>query len=77
VWLRRAPARGVAEGILTSRDALYPEFIDRDSVVGEWKRLLGGAENAPIVSRYLTLEIWLQQAFNGRWRTAPARLVTT
>ena len=70
-WLRRDPARTLIGGILESKDALYPEYVPRERVMGVWKDLQGGAARGRDAGLYATLEIWLQQVFNARYRTAP------
>lgn len=76
-WLRRAPARDIVDAILMAQDALYPGLVSRETVAGDWRRLQDGADIAPRIGRYLTLEIWLQQAYNGRLRDAPPEMPTT
>jgi asparagine synthase (glutamine-hydrolysing) len=70
-WLRRDPARSLIGGILQSKDALYPEYVSRDTVLRVWEELQGGAARGREAGLYATLEIWLQQMFNARYRTAP------
>jgi asparagine synthase (glutamine-hydrolysing) len=75
-WLRHEPARSQIGSILTAKDAIYPEYVDRGVVVGVWEDLQRGAPISREVGLYATLEIWLQQVFNARYRTAPAQDAT-
>jgi asparagine synthase (glutamine-hydrolysing) len=76
-WLRREPARSVVGSILTETSPLYAEFVPREKVVGAWNRLMSGAAEGRTVGLYATFEIWLQQLFNARHRTAPPTDITT
>jgi len=67
-WLRLPPARDVVERVLMNPRALYPDVCDSARGQSAWAALLNGAETSATVSRYLTTELWLQQAFQGRWR---------
>lgn len=67
-WIRRQPARSFFTDRLQARDALYPEFIDRERVVGALDAHMHGADHADPLCRYLTFELFLQQTFNGRHR---------
>jgi len=67
-WTRQEPARSIIGNILESKSALYPEFVSRDDVVQLWHRHLNGLDEARQVFVYLTLEVWLQQLFEGKLR---------
>jgi asparagine synthase (glutamine-hydrolysing) len=67
-WLRLEPARGFVEAMLKSKSALYPEFVSRDEVVQRWNRHLTGHDDARRILAYLTLELWLQQVYEKKYR---------
>jgi asparagine synthase (glutamine-hydrolysing) len=66
--LRQEPARSFCEKLLTSQTALYAEYIPRQQVHELWRRHLNGERRHHVLCRYLTLELWLQQVFEGRYR---------
>ena len=68
-WLRQEPARTLWSDILSSRDALYPEFISRDQAQQDCQMFLQGQDNNfDRIGQILTFEIWLQQVFNQKYR---------
>jgi asparagine synthase (glutamine-hydrolysing) len=67
-WLRTEPARGVIDALLRGPEALYPEHVSRDSVLRLWGEHLAGADHRHEIGRRVTLEIWLQQVYAGRFR---------
>jgi asparagine synthase (glutamine-hydrolysing) len=67
-WVRRDPARSLVETILQSKGAIYPDFVPRTDVDTLWRQHLAGRNQAREVFAYLTLELWLQQVFNGNYR---------
>jgi len=67
-WLRREPARSFFDKLLTSPSALYGEYVPRPQVGELWSRHLKGEDHAEMLCRYLTLELWLQQVYEGRYR---------
>lgn len=69
-WIRQEPARSFFGSNLNNPKALYPEFISRERVLTDWENHLKGWNRAAQLSRYLTLEIWLQQVFEGKYRQA-------
>ena len=76
-WFRHEPARSLIGDILTAPDALFAELLPRETVVGAWNRLQSGGNLSREVGLYATMEIWLQQAFNARFREPPDGAVTT
>ena len=50
-------------------NALYAQFCDSRPAKVAWSRLPAEQEASETVCRYLTMELWLQQAFEGRFRT--------
>ena len=67
-WLAAPPALRFVDALLRAPDALYPEFIARDRALALWDRVLAGEDQTTEVGRVLTLEIWLQQVYAGRYR---------
>ena len=67
-WMTAGPARGLIDGLLNDPAALYPEYVSRDAPLGLMQEMTAGADKSKERGRYLTLEIWLQQVFNGRYR---------
>ena len=49
-------------------DALYPEYAAREKALAWWDQVLAGEDRSTEVGRVLTLEIWLQQVYAGRYR---------
>ncbi|MEL6900919.1 MAG: asparagine synthase-related protein [Cyanobacteria bacterium J06606_4] len=69
-WLREEPARSFVEEILFNPEALYPAYICEEKVKQHWQAHLSGeADRFDKLGQILTFEIWLQQVFNGRYRT--------
>lgn len=69
-WLRRPPARSVFESVLLSGHALWRNHRSAADVSDLWQRHLAGADHAELLCRYLTFELYLQQVFHRRYRTA-------
>ena len=67
-WIRRGAGHSLFREVLTAKSPLYAEYIDRDMVVDEWQRHLGGEDNCDVLFRVLTVETYLQQVFNGKYR---------
>jgi asparagine synthase (glutamine-hydrolysing) len=67
-WIRREPARSFFDKLLTSPSALYGEYIPPQRVRELWRRHLTGEDHAEVLCRYLTLELWLQQVYEGQYR---------
>lgn len=70
-WMRQEPARSIFKDVLTSRAALYPEYVPRERVESDLGKHFGGRDRAESLCRVLTFEIWLRQVFEGEYRTAP------
>ncbi len=68
-WLRQEPARHFAESILLDAEALYPHYLPRGEVECAWAAHLAGRDHSEQIGRLLSLEIWLRQLFEGRWRS--------
>ncbi len=68
-WLRRGTARVLVESLLMNPNALYPQFISADKVRKSWANHVRGADRSSEIFRALTFELWLQQVFEGGYRT--------
>lgn len=72
-WMRREPARGVLEGLLTDPGALYRGYIGSIDVADLWRRHLAGENLGSRVGMAVTFELFLQQLFKGKYREGPTR----
>ena len=69
-WIREEPAREFVEAVLLNPDALYPQYIAQETVKAHWQAHLSGEKDQfDKLGQILTFEIWLQQVFNGRYRS--------
>ena len=68
-WLRMPPARTLCETLLLNPRALMFEHVNASTVEHLWNEHLQGADRAETIGRYLTYELYLQQVFNGAYRT--------
>lgn len=68
-WIRQEPAKSFLERVLSGKDALYPDFVDRSGIL---KRLQEHMQKKVYreheLCLALTFEIWLQQIFEGKYR---------
>lgn len=67
-WLRQEPARSHISRLLQAPDALYPEFCDRQITLQDWENHQNGQGLCDRIGTIFTLELWMQQLFNGRYR---------
>ena len=67
-WLRQEPARSQVTRLLSASDALYPDFCDRQVTLQDWENHLNGKDLFDRIGTVFTLELWMQQLFNGRYR---------
>ncbi|MCD4727938.1 MAG: hypothetical protein K8R46_09770 [Pirellulales bacterium] len=68
-WIRQEPAISFFEKLLLNKDALYPEFIDRNKVhdyIRDHMERRSNYHNELCLA--LTFELWLQQVFEERYR---------
>ncbi len=77
-WIRAQPARAFFEKLLLSKKALYPQFIDERRILhyltDHMKRQKNYHNELCLV---LTFELWLQQVFEGKYRSVPHFLSET
>lgn len=68
-WIRQEPAKSFFEKALLSKDAIYPEYIDKNKVHTYFKDHIERKANCHNeLCLALTFELWLQQVFEGRFR---------
>lgn len=68
-WLRQSPGREFYESVLFAPNVLYAEYVSPDKVKQVWENHQTQKQNqADKISLILTLELWLQQVFNGKYR---------
>jgi asparagine synthase (glutamine-hydrolysing) len=68
-WLRQEPARAVFSALLNNPKAIYSEYLSKSAVQSAWNDHLQGADNSDEIFKYATFEIWLQQAFEKKFRS--------
>jgi asparagine synthase (glutamine-hydrolysing) len=71
-WMRSEPARSFLGKLFRNSQARYAEYLPVEAVESCWQSHLGGKNNAQVLCRYATFEIWLQQVFEKNMR--PAKL---
>jgi len=75
-WIRQEPARPFFEKLLLSKDAMYPEYIDKNKVRAYISKHMGGKANYHNeLCLALTFELWLQQVFEGKYRDTKEKLL--
>jgi asparagine synthase (glutamine-hydrolysing) len=67
-WIRDEPARSFFTKLFSNPDALYPAYLPRETIKSCWDNQLAGKNNSQKLCRYATFEIWLQQAFEKKFR---------
>lgn len=68
-WIRQEPARSFFEKLLLNKNALYPEYVDRNKIQGYLSNHMARKANYhDRLCIVLTFEIWLQQVFEGKYR---------
>ncbi|MCH7601554.1 MAG: hypothetical protein IIB54_02195 [Planctomycetes bacterium] len=67
-WLRHESASSFIHDTLGSKTALYGEYLSVDATLDALQRHLRGENHTDLICRSLTLEIWLQQVYAGRFR---------
>jgi asparagine synthase (glutamine-hydrolysing) len=67
-WLRCPPGRSLASRLLGNPQPLFRNFLPEGEVQSALEQHAGGIDRTRSLYRYLTLEIWLQQVFEGRYR---------
>lgn len=68
-WLRQEPAKSFFENILRDKDAIYPAYVDRDTIQKYLNNhMQGKGDYHDELCTALTFEIWLQQVFEGKYR---------
>jgi len=68
-WIRQEPARSFFGNVLLSKNALYPEYIDKNKVRAYIRNHMERKANYHNeLCLALTFELWLQQVFEERYR---------
>ncbi|MBP0019718.1 MAG: hypothetical protein J7647_19465 [Cyanobacteria bacterium SBLK] len=71
-WIRQQPTRSFYSKILTAPDAYYRNYLTVEQVKNiqqTWREHCDGKNHADKLSLTLTLELWLQQLFEGKYRS--------
>jgi asparagine synthase (glutamine-hydrolysing) len=69
LWIKAEPARSYFQEILFNKLAIYPSYIPINKVTSELQgHLNGDADYSDNLCRYLTFELWLQQAYNQQYK---------
>lgn len=66
--IREEPAWRTISEILRDREAVYPEFVAREKVYQQLDLHASGLDRSKVLLHFLTLEIWLRQVFQGKYR---------
>jgi asparagine synthase (glutamine-hydrolysing) len=66
-WFRRNPVRDFVTSLF-SGDALLHQFVPKETVLGAWNALLAKGVGTTQVGRFVTIELWLQQVYNSKYR---------
>ncbi|MBN1576240.1 MAG: hypothetical protein JW913_06810 [Chitinispirillaceae bacterium] len=69
-WIRREPARKFFSDVLTSKTALLHNFINARTIERRLSRHFSGADYSEVLGRYVTIEVWMRQFFEGGVREA-------
>jgi asparagine synthase (glutamine-hydrolysing) len=75
LWIRAEPAKSFFTEVLSNPQALYPGYVPQDKVLHELESHFLGEDFSVSLCRYLTLELWLQQVYNKRYRDNEAPLL--
>jgi asparagine synthase (glutamine-hydrolysing) len=71
-WIRTEPGKSFFQKVLSSKNAIYPQFIDEDRVRRYLRKHLERQKHYHIeLCLALTFELWLQQVFEGKYRSLP------
>ncbi len=68
-WIRQEPAKSFFENLFLNKNALYPEYIDRNKIhsyLRDHRERKANYHNELCLA--LTFELWLQQVFEGKYR---------
>ena len=75
-WIRQEPAKSFFENLLLNKNALYPEYIDRNKIHHYIKNHMEKKANYHNkLCLALTFELWLQQVFKGKYRDNKKKLL--
>jgi hypothetical protein len=66
--IRAKPVCDFFNKLFANKSAIYCEYIERQKVLTAWRRHCNGIDMGYDVAKYATVELWLQQIFNNRYR---------
>lgn len=66
-WLRRDPGRSFCTKVFNDPSAIYPHYVLKNQVIELYTKHLSNEDHSELICRYLTIEIWLQQVFEGKY----------
>ncbi len=69
LWLRSEPTIILLPKLLLDKSSLLGDLMDMHPVRQEWERHLAGEDFAGRLCALMTAELWLQQAFTGKFRS--------
>lgn len=67
-WFHQEPARLILSDVLRNPQALLGEFVHSGRLDDALERHRAGENHTRMLSRFFTVELWLQQVFNRRHR---------
>ena len=68
-WIRQEPSRSFFNNVLKNPNSIYQDYVDKEKVLELWDKHLQGEDHAEDLCLHITFEIWLQQIFEGKFRT--------
>ncbi len=68
-WIRQEPSRSFFNDVLKNQNSIYQDYVDKEKVLELWNKHLQGEDHAEDLCLYITFEVWLQQIFEGKFRT--------
>jgi asparagine synthase (glutamine-hydrolysing) len=68
-WIRQKPTKTIFENIIYSKNAIYPDYVDKGNIQMFLRdHMLNKANYANELCQALTFELWLQQIYEGKYR---------
>jgi len=67
-WLLQEPAKSMVDMLLTGKNTLYGDFINRSDVINNWEAHQKGRDKSQLICLYATFEIWLRQVFRNEFK---------
>jgi hypothetical protein len=66
-WIRNPVNRIFFDTLFNNKDAIYPEYLDKNAVLKSWAQQQNGANQARLIGAYASIEIYFQQLFNQKY----------